>query len=345
MRTKIISAAIAVIVTMAIGIAVMPRAPKLSEHAEGDQELITAVRDQLGPGVHDQLSVAVIDHDTIRTATFGAQQPDRYEIGSLNKTFTGSLLAIAIERGEVTADTKVGELLDLGDGPVAAITLQELATQSSGLPRVPADLGFTVRSSLAAIRGSNPYPPSRAQTIAYAREAEVGPKEYAYSNLGMSLLGEALVSAAGAQDYEALVTERITGVLKMTDTRMATADDTPTGFAATGRPAGNWDTPGWAGAVGLRSTLGDMTTYLGAQLDGSAPGVAATEPILDVGDGSRIGYAWMTSGENVVWHNGMTGGFASFAAFDRSADRAVVVLSNTAVAVDGLGMGLMEEDR
>jgi CubicO group peptidase (beta-lactamase class C family) len=166
-------------------------------------------------------------------------------------------------------------------------------------------------------------------------------KEYRSSNLGFALLGEGLVAAAGAADYESLVAERITGPLQMSATRVATLADEPTGYTATGRRAGNWDMSGFAGAGSLRSTLGDMTGYLSAQADGSAPGVRATEPVKPV-DGQQIGYAWMTTGD-ITWHNGKTGGFASFAGFDRQSGRAVVVLSNTAVPVDDLGMALLED--
>jgi CubicO group peptidase (beta-lactamase class C family) len=66
----------------------------------------------------------------------------QYEIGSLTKTFTASLLADAIRRGEVSADMKVGALLPLGDAPVAGVTLAELASHRSGLSALrPRPLG------------------------------------------------------------------------------------------------------------------------------------------------------------------------------------------------------------
>jgi serine-type D-Ala-D-Ala carboxypeptidase/endopeptidase len=47
--------------------------------------------------------------------------------------------------------------------------------------------------------------------------------------------------------------------------------------------------------------------------------------------------------EPVVWHNGGTWGFSSFAAFSPERHRAVVVLSNTARSVDRLGWRLLDE--
>ena len=66
-----------------------------------------------------------------------------FEIGSITKVFTGSLLADAVQRGEVKPGDPVSRLLPPGvDVPAKGgrqITLVDLATQTSGLPTVPAD--------------------------------------------------------------------------------------------------------------------------------------------------------------------------------------------------------------
>jgi CubicO group peptidase (beta-lactamase class C family) len=326
---------------LGIGVVAMPRPPKLSDRVSGDAALITAVRRELGSGTHDRLAVAVIDNGRARSALFGATEDTTFELGSVTKTFTGDLLAIAIKRGEVTVDTKLGELLDVGSGPVADITLGQLATQSSGLPRLPVGLSETSRVVLASLRAGDPYAIDQQTLIDQARHTEVGKKRYLYSNFGFALLGAALASAAGV-DYPTLVAQRITGPMALHHTRPATAADRPFGYTASGRRSANWSMAGYAGAVGLRSTLPDMINYVWAEADKSAPGAAATTPIADAG-GQRIGYAWTTTGD-ITWHNGQTGGFSSFIGFDRSHRRAVVVLSNTSVPVDGLAIDLLGED-
>ena len=70
--------------------------------------------------------------------------------------------------------------------------------------------------------------------------------KYAYSNLGMSLLGHAEARAAGVPDWPTLATQRILQPLGMTATTFAaTATDIPRRRAATviratagGRPTG-----------------------------------------------------------------------------------------------------------
>src|SRR5207253_4837382 len=80
----------------------------------------------------------------------GGKVPDGstvFEIGSVIKTFTATLLAQMVQAGEVQLDQPVKELLPAGvrmqekDG--VAITLLHLATHRSGLPRLPGNFVVT----------------------------------------------------------------------------------------------------------------------------------------------------------------------------------------------------------
>src|SRR6266516_1613548 len=88
------------------------------------------LREALFPGSSGEVSVAVVDGSTVRYANFGADENAQFEIGSITKAFTGLLLADAIERGEVTADTKVGALLMLGGAHCRRARSQLCATVS-----------------------------------------------------------------------------------------------------------------------------------------------------------------------------------------------------------------------
>ena len=347
---KTIALAVAAAVgALAIGAAAIPRPPALSDRTDGDDALVAQVRELLAdsPGVRDRLSVAVIDGETMRRAHFGASDDTEFEIGSVTKTITGSLLADAIDRGEVEAQTQLGELLALGSSPASSVTLEELATQSSGLPRLAMPLDRIVATLLANYRAADPYGSTVDELVADAREQEVGEKRYLYSNLGFALLGQGLASATDT-DFPTLAAERVFEPLGMRDSFVPEstddlADDAPTGYTASGRRADPWTLGADAPAGSARSTLADMIVYARAQLDGTAPGVAATEPVTDAGESSTIGYAWHTT-DRVTWHNGGTGGFTSWVGFDRDSGRAVVVLNNTAASVDELGFALMEVD-
>jgi len=113
-----------------LGVLARPRPPSLSTMVTGDAALAATARPLLR-GALDRVSIATIDGDTVTDAHFGANSDTVYEIGSVSKTFTALLLADAIARGEVAADTAVGALLPLGGAPAAAVTLAELASQGS----------------------------------------------------------------------------------------------------------------------------------------------------------------------------------------------------------------------
>ncbi|MGG7466501.1 serine hydrolase domain-containing protein [Plantibacter sp. YIM 135347] len=346
-RSTLVIALAAAVATAVVGVLLIPRPTELSADVSGDEAIIATVRKQLTeiPGARERVSVAVIDGDRVRTANFGATDTTEYEIGSVTKTVTGSLLADAIARGEVEATTKLGDLLDLGDSPASTIRLEELATQTSGLPAFPQTGTMMFSAILSQLRAGDPYPYTADELVEAAKDVELGPKEFVYSNLGMSLLGHAVAAAAGT-DWATLAADRIFTPLQMESTTAPNSladlrQDAPTGRTNSGRPAAPWTLSGNAPAGSIRSTLADMTKYARAQLDGTAPGADAATPRVELNESAEIGYAWITQGD-VTWHNGGTGGFATWVGFDRDRDRAVVVLTSTASAVDPLGLALME---
>ena len=256
------------------------------------------------------------------------------------------LLADAIARGEVTADTNVGALLPIGGAPAADVTLAELASHRSGLPRGAPP---TITEHLLLLTRRDHYVQDVAGVIAQGRAATLRNRgTYRYGNLGTALLGQAL-AAASTLDYARLVQERIFKPLGMTMSSVPVTaenlpDDALTGYDASGKPVAPWTMNGAAPAGGIRSTPADMVRYAQALLDGSAPGMAALTPRWDAGNGSRVGYAWYTAavaGRTVTSHGGATGGFCSAIALDRANQRAVIILSNTKVPVEEAALTLL----
>jgi len=118
----------------AAGVFLAPTVPSLSTQISGDQGLAVQALPYLD-GALDVVSVAAVDGRVIDFAGFGADENTVYEIGSITKTFTAALFADAVARGEVNADTLLAELLSVDGTPVADVTLAELASHRSGLPR------------------------------------------------------------------------------------------------------------------------------------------------------------------------------------------------------------------
>lgn len=310
--------------------------------------------------------VGVIDSAGRRVLAYGGRdttvpQPVNhesvFEIGSATKVFTSLLLADAVQRGEVALTDPISKYLPNGvqtpQRGGRSITLQDLATHTSGLPRLP--------TNLAPKDPGNPYadytePQLYSFLASYELPRDIGSR-YEYSNLGAGLLGHLLARRAGV-DYETLVRTRITEPLGMASTAITLTDPLKQRLAAGHNDrrerVPGWDIPTLAGAGALRSTADDVLKLLAAQLgytpSSLAPAMASMlavrrptgTPGLEIALGWHILSA--PGGREIVWHNGGTGGYRSFIGFDPKNRTGVVVLSNmfTSAGVDDIGRHLLD---
>lgn len=289
-------------------------------------------------------AVVVIEQDQsarTRVAFIRADAETRFEIGSVTKALTGMLLACAIERGEVTMDSAVADVFhELSDTDLGAVTVRQLCTHCSGLPRLPRSPVLFTRVVLLALLGLDPYRGTSPQVVLRlaAGQRLHGTGRYRYSNLGAAVLGQLLAAAAGTT-YSALLAERILDPLAMTGAFVADRRNAARpGWSALGLPRMPWIADGYSPAGGVVATLPDLARLAVGLLAGTAPGGAAIQPIpgVDLGvSGRRTGAFWIIdqvpgSNRTVIWHNGATGGYSAFMALYPRQGRAVVVLANTA---------------
>ncbi len=233
-------------------------------------------------------------------------------------------------------------------------TLLELATHRSGLRNTPRPLHRGELLFALGIRDHDPW-----ADIDAARYAELvrgtSPRRtpggrVRYSSIGFGLLGDALAAAAG-RPYEALLRERILDPLGMHATTLASDTTGIQGHSPRGRPRPPFEDL-MPAAGSIRSNVVDMSAFLRASLsppsDRLGPALAlAQRPAHRVTRRISIGLGWLIAtprGRSTeVFHNGGTWGFASFAGFSPTRDRAAVVLANTARSVDRLGWRLLED--
>ena len=192
-----------------------------------------------------------------------------FEIGSVSKIFTSLVLADMVHREEVTLDDPAARYLPdtvrMPERSGRPITLRDLSTHTSGLPRLPGN--FKPKDM------GNPYADYSVDDLyqflsGYELPRDPG-SEFEYSNLGGGLLGHLLANRAGT-DYESLIRIRIAEPLDMRDTGITLSSSMrqrmATGHGRMLAPAAHWDFPALAGAGGLRSSANDMLTFLEAFL-------------------------------------------------------------------------------
>lgn len=298
--------------------------------------------------------VAVVDHGVRRVFSYGVAKTDSiFEIGSITKTFTGLTLSQMVEQGKVKFEDPVRELLPPGtvQKPAGAeITLLDLATQHSGLPRMP--------DNFKPADQANPYADYLAANL-YAFLAKRGVAKpdkpgFLYSNLGFGLLGQALSVRAG-KPYPELLKDEVLGPLGMHDTAVALSTEQQArfipGHSGDHKPAHAWDQDAFSGAGAIRSTAPDMLIYLEANLHpesvkpaGSSPAAKTIQAALvqdhelraDSFGGQRVALAWLFDpATGNYWHNGATGGYSAYAFFNPKGDYAAVVLLNATLSERG----------
>jgi serine-type D-Ala-D-Ala carboxypeptidase/endopeptidase len=309
--------------------------------------------------------VGVIDAKGRRVVSYGKLEKgdDRaldgdtlFEIGSITKVFTALLLTDMAQRGEVKLDDPISKYVP----PTATIpqragqqiTLADLATHTSGLPRMPAN--FNPKDA------ANPYIDYTDEQLytflsSYELPRDVGVK-FVYSNLGFGLLGQGLARRAGT-DYETLVETRICEPLGMKSTRITLTPEMEHRFAAGHSPdlvtVSRWDLPSLAGAGALRSSTNDLLKFLAATMGYTptklAPAMKAMlsikrptgQPFIDSGLGWVID---TRGGSEIIWKNGGTGGYRTFIGYSPRTGVGVVALSNasTESGTDDIGLHLLD---
>ena len=256
-----------------------------------------------------------------------------YEIGSISKTFTSLLLAQLIGEGKLQLDDPVHkfwpEPFKLIDSEQQAITFKQLATHTSGLPRLPNNLSPFAKDPYADY--------DRTQLLAAVKSGSANQSavNYVYSNFAVGLLGESL-AVIEQSTYNELITSKILQPLNLTQTYM-TLDQVPESLLAQGyngnSEASAWQFQALAGAGSIRSSIEDLLAYGVAHLKPANHGLKNAMQLatsVHHQQGSlKIGLGWHITADGVLWHNGGTAGFRSIIMIDPVQQKVVAGITNS----------------
>lgn len=273
-----------------------------------------------------------------------------FEIGSISKVFTGLLLSEAVIEKKVRLDSTLKELLKpsfkFADPKVGEITLLQLSTHTSGLPRLPDNMGPDPDSA------ENPYGDyDRKRMDAFLSKVKLQgepPYPASYSNYGVGLLGELLADAYG-KSWEAIIKEKITGPLGMKDTAMVPGKDQKARLAPPyqGDKKGHpWTFEAFAGAGALRSTAADLMIFGEAMTAPErTPLALAIKKMMEVHApfddmGSEIGLGIIIGkldGEKEYMHSGGTGSYRSvLQVIPANKSVKIVLINNDAIPAEAV---------
>jgi D-alanyl-D-alanine-carboxypeptidase/D-alanyl-D-alanine-endopeptidase len=279
-----------------------------------------------------------------------------FEIGSISKGFTGLLLADMVRKGEVSLDdpaskyARPGARIPTYQG--RPISLRDLVTHTSGLPRMPAVFNpSNPRDPYASFTEDRLY---EALASTETRHEEANYAKFEYSNFGFMWLSD-LLARAGGKPYETLLRERILEPLALRETALILSAEQEKrfvqGHGGTYEPVAHWTfSSNLAGVGGLRSSLADMLrlgkAFAGREDTPLKETIAlALKPLRPTGLFTWTGYAWLTiqpSGAGLYRHGGGTAGFRSMIAVNPATRMAAVVLVDSIASFDDLAVHLVD---
>lgn len=310
-----------------------------------------------------QFSIALIDdssttfygairtNDTLKTIE---NKNDVFEIGSLSKVFTSTLLADLASRNELRLYEPIQEYLDFPLNDSLQITFTQLANHTSGLPRIPS--GFVWESLLHM---DNPYKNYDEEKLRkYMRsEMELINEQgttFQYSNIGTGILGYVLTRINNLS-YEEMLQQKIfkpLGMSHSTTRRILVNDKLIPGLTKRGNTATNWDLGAMAGAGAILSTNENLVRFAKANFDPSNKVLnLQRQKTFSVDEEMDMALGWFILKQELSeiwhWHNGGTGGYRSSMALNVDDKKGVIILSNIsaghshAAKIDSLSYSLL----
>ncbi len=285
-----------------------------------------------------KLTIGILQDDQLNFKVFGTKSEVlepveyEYEIGSVSKTFTASMLCKAINDGQIDLDAPVSRYLSL-DSNTFYPTVLSLATHTSGYGEYPFDSSTLSKEELERV-DKNFYEKKRNiyQGIHHSdvlKEIEgyrLKNKAYdwEYSNFGIAVLGTVLEDVTGIS-FRQLVDGFVSKDLGLTHTRIGNGQGNLSYYW-------NWDDEdAYIAAAGVVSTVTDMLKYGQMHLNDTPDYLVLSHKTRQVfeEEGISMGLGWIIDPEKgYLWHNGGTSSCTSFLGIDKENGTAVVILSN-----------------
>lgn len=287
---------------------------------------------------NSQLSIALIQNgktnyygiiktnDTIKPIE---NQNKIFEIGSITKVFTSTVLASLIEDKKIKLTDEINTFYSFAFKDDTKINFESLANHTSGLPRLP--------ENLKPKDENNPYKDYGKKAIdEYLQNLmKLNSKTYAYSNLGAGLLGYTL-GLSQKTIFQKLLQKRVFDKYKMKNsfvTSQNLENKLVKGLDENGKTVSNWDFDVLFGGGGILSTTEDLAKFANAQFNLKNKELTLTrKPTFEINENMKIGLGWhilkSKNGKDLIWHNGGTGGYSSSMTVNIQDKTAVIILSN-----------------
>ncbi len=326
-----------------------------------DRIIIYDTEIDLKKGGTPGLIAGLIDGDSTYIVDYGSTNLDSmvritentvFEIGSLSKVFTMSLLSVLVHEGLLNLDDPVNKWVPedymnrkIGD----ELKVSDLVNHTAGFPRLPKDFG---------LKQSNPDDPYSDYTkddllTYYAtfpfKDRKAG--KYVYSHINFAIV-EIVCEQASGKSYARLLKEKIIEPLSMENTYLGITEkviaNSAQGYTVSGRKVNQKTYSSFEGSMGIKSTLHDLLilvrTHLGL-IHEEYKNIFSDNLKSYVSTGIResvsVGNAWHILEHkkyyDVIVHPGRISGHQVTIHFVPETRTGVVVMANSDSSLDNLG--------
>ncbi len=251
------------------------------------------------------------------------------------------------------------------------ITIEDLATHTSGLPEWPANycpvynplkgqkhLPDTVQNRISELNCYKPYTLDQLfKGLSNTTLLSEPGSKVLYSTFGIGLLGHILTLKSNMSSFDKLLKHYILDVLGMNDTSISPSDSQKSHLAIghfNGQELPSWNLTVFAPGGAIHSTVSDMLKFLSSnmgliktKLDNvmqeshlirHSTGFVLPNNLqasVDTKDKIYVGLGWFIStnfGHEIIWHNGATvSGYNAYMAFNPTTERGIVILCSAAL--------------
>lgn len=255
-----------------------------------------------------------------------------FEIGSITKVFTSTLLAQEIIKGNINLNDPINKYYDFTFKNNLQISFKSLSNHTSGLPRLPENLPLSSTN--------NPY--KKYDNVLFNEYLQNKIKidsskinKINYSNLGAGLLGYTLANLNN-KTIQKLMQENIFSRYNMLQSKTnveSASNYLISGLDPSGNKISNWDWDILFGAGGILSSVTDLGKFAIAHFNTSNKELQLTQqPTFTDTNGQQTGLGWFIikakNNNQLLFHNGGTAGYTSSLSIDTQNKKAVIILSN-----------------
>ena len=284
------------------------------------------------------ISIALLENDSTTFIGFSKSntiltqvinKDSLFEIGSITKVFTSTVLAHHIINREIKPNTPINKVFPFKFKNKIKLTYQSLSNHTSGVPRLPINImPFLYKNP------KNPYKDYTYELLDNYLKEELqltNEAQYEYSNLGAGILAYTLAKKNNTS-YKVVLKASVLDKYDMPSTSY-NSNASYFGLGTDNTKTENWQFNSLIGAGGLISNTNDLSTFIHAQFNSEDKELALTrKETFSINDNFSIGLGWHIFDSNTknekFWHNGGTGGYTSSISFKTTNNTGVIILTN-----------------